>query len=1658
MSGDTDTSVQVALRIRPQSASEKIEMCRVCTNVTPNHPQVILGKDKAFTYDLVFDTDSKQFEIYRDCIESLVEGCFDGYNATVLAYGQTGAGKTYTMGTGFDVNISEEEEGIIPRAVAHLFNGIEKRKQLAQESAEPPPDFKVHVQFMELYNEELIDLFDSNNRGSGKHIKIHEDANGGIYTVGVTMKPVTSAKETLNSLQQGALSRTTASTNMNAQSSRSHAIFTLHITQQRVVKLSDDEVATNGVQGQSFEYEMLTAKFNFVDLAGSERLKRTGATGDRAKEGISINCGLLALGNVISALGDKAKRGSHVPYRDSKLTRLLQDSLGGNSRTLMIACVSPSDRDFMETLNTLKYANRARNIKNKVIVNQDKASKQIATLRAEIQALTMELNEYKQGKRLAGEGEEHMSDMYHENTMLQTENDKLRMRIKALNHTVDDQKKRITEYMAKESVAMLNGELKGGVEELIVGYVKEIEELRSKLLESEAMASAVARRSVMAASRMASTIAMEPTVSILELAKQDLNQQMKKAKELKKNIVTNKDPDELGSDGEKESGEDSNSEDEELNEDDEEVAEVCKNGIESSSDESEEEDEEEEEEREEREGNEGTELLREGLAELSTEISIKQKLIEELELSQKRLNNMKSHYEDKLSLLQRKIKETETERDLVLQTIREHDKEAEQNSQKVKDEYEKKINQFKDDLKNLQSAKKEHNKLIRTQVQNAQQLKSLTRELDEMKKTRVKLMRQMKEEIAKNKKREAERVRQISQLKKESRKRELQIKTMESERRQRELILKRKQEEVKHLRQQQKPISGKLGKQRKNNPAPSVSDPALSSTATMVVSGTGVEVQPLPVERYNSSNTAISQKATRTTKTTRSSSIPTLSASGKIDKVIGKAVPSPRRRLSASQASKSVKKKWETIEKQIEHIVAHHQTMFTMESEVDRWMKDRDRLSKRMETCNQKLVEARSNKDENSSRDLSEQLEALKAHMDYVQENISEAQTEIADLEEEGETTEITEAITKCSTTESKLLMEHFLTKAIELGKESVAKDATVKELEAKLEALRQHNDLQQELLVHVLQRPSEEDSSPNSKESGIIVNGGVGAMNGCLEEELGSLPNKSQFLAYMKEEMPSASSKNGSQAPQKDKARRRTATQDELLYPARAEKKEPSLSVIKDVPDGPSLPLDNTKPSSDSVSLTSSDLMQKLLQLERSRKEMDKNDSSLMPPLVPQQSQGVPSFSSNVQDRNRSLPSSATNPAVSSSFIRGTFKSKSARNFARPKVPGTSINGTSSSESRSQPTSPTLPRKHFEEKTKTGTAQNESENVFSRLTSTLPQDTNPDCGRMLPVKPPTGKPGPLVCVYASTGHNSAVLSLCVSETKMFTGSKDRTVKIWDLNTGEETMSLGLHRRDVTSLKFCDETKRLFSVSQNIIKIWDIRCPPAKCIKTIISGGVPSDSTINDLTVNYKGTHVFAANGNTVKIWDLNNYQMVGKLGGHAGHVMTLLLLGNEEPYLMLTGSRDHYIKLFELSGSLSGTQTPIQTFEPPHYDGVQSLALQDNYLFSGSRDNSIKKWDFSTQQVQQNLISAHKDWVCSLDFLRSHDVLLSGCRAGVLKLWEPKTCVQVGEIKAHRHPINAIATNSSFVFTASSDRLIRVWKATNVLDEQLSEIQQRQC
>ncbi|XP_012214479.1 kinesin-like protein KIF21A isoform X3 [Linepithema humile] len=777
-----DSSVRVAVRIRPQVAREVIDMCRICTQVPQGEPQVFLGPDKAFTYDYVFDTQSDQSTIYETCVNRLVEGALDGYNATVFAYGQTGSGKTYTMGTGFDVEVDEFIVGIIPRAIQHLFNGITDKQERARERAQMPPEFKVTAQFLELYNEDLKDLLEPGGPRGGA--RIHEDTAGNIHLAGVEPRVVTSPEQALEYLRLGALSRTTGSTQMNTQSSRSHAIFTLYIKQQRCIKVEDPDadVDTSGVELAN-EFETLTAKFHFVDLAGSERLKRTGATGDRAKEGISINCGLLALGNVISALGDKTKKASHIPYRDSKLTRLLQDSLGGNSQTVMIACVSPSDRDFMETLSTLKYANRARNIKNKVTINQDKSSRTIASLRREIQQLQLELMEYRQGKRVVGE--DGVNDAWHENQMLSSELQSLRTRVKALSETVEALTAKNALLLAEKATGQWMAASGGGddqVTSLVQGYVQEIEELRARLLEAEAMYQQLKKRQmqVNAANPYGDSSFHSDSASVLFDAKKDVEKEIEALKVLKGQYSgsTIAKPDE-GEMDDTENGQDSVSEDD-------------------SDDDSDRKEEDEEE----------AAMGRE-LEALTSDIDVKQRLIQELELSQRRLQTMKQHYEDKLAQLQARIRDTQEERDKVLLSLQQQPAPPTEKVKKLRDEYEKKLSNMQKEMRLLQSAKKEHARLLKNQSQNENRLRGLRNELSEMKRAKVKLLNKMREEAQRHKENELRRNREIAQLRKESRRHANVIRTLEADKRMKEVVLRRKQEEVTALRKRDRGLSQK---------------------------------------------------------------------------------------------------------------------------------------------------------------------------------------------------------------------------------------------------------------------------------------------------------------------------------------------------------------------------------------------------------------------------------------------------------------------------------------------------------------------------------------------------------------------------------------------------------------------------------------------------------------------------------------------------------------------------------------------------------------------------------------------------------------------------------------------------------------------------------
>lgn len=419
-------TVQVALRIRPLVESEIHRGCQPCLQAILEENQVqIIGTDKAFTFNHVFDQTTSQEEFYKNAVKSLVNNLFKGFNVTILAYGQTGSGKTHSMGTCYD---GTGEMGVIPRSVNDIYDFINKNSGTY--------NFQLTVSFIELYKENLYDLL-SNKPREQNVIEIREDLKG-IKMPGLTEVSVNDIESTIKCLIEGSKGRATGATAMNAHSSRSHAIFTINIFMENK---TDKASAT-------------TAKFHLVDLAGSERSKKTKATGERFKEGVNINKGLLALGNVISALGDESQKG-YISYRDSKLTRLLQDSLGGNSMTLMIACVSPADYNLEETISTLRYADRARKIKNKPIVNQDPHKAEILKLQQIIHNLRMQFS---------GQPVQISSD---EITQIKEENEKLKVKCRELSTALSSSLAENTSLFERQLIMqMANEKYKNKLREL----------------------------------------------------------------------------------------------------------------------------------------------------------------------------------------------------------------------------------------------------------------------------------------------------------------------------------------------------------------------------------------------------------------------------------------------------------------------------------------------------------------------------------------------------------------------------------------------------------------------------------------------------------------------------------------------------------------------------------------------------------------------------------------------------------------------------------------------------------------------------------------------------------------------------------------------------------------------------------------------------------------------------------------------------------------------------------------------------------------------------------------------------------------------------------------------------------------------------------------
>ena len=323
--------------------------------------------------------------MYTTLVKPLVASCLDGYNTAAMVYGQTGTGKTHTMGSG-GVDDAGHNRGIILRALEDLFDTAASRSDKYK--------FVFKVSYLEIYLEEMGDLLAL--RGHPTEApeaspQLREDGAGNTVLTGVEEREVSSFEEAVKLFTSGGHSRQVASTLMNDRSSRSHTIFTMVVEKMELANQSESAQASDGDGDGDGAPAFTSSRFHFVDLAGSERAKATGNIGVRFKESVHINTGLLALGNVVSALADKRRRNAHVPYRESKLTRLLKDALGGNSRTIMIVCVGPSGNALSETLASLKYATRVRYIKNKPRVNTTPQDLHVARMQTEINALREQL-------------------------------------------------------------------------------------------------------------------------------------------------------------------------------------------------------------------------------------------------------------------------------------------------------------------------------------------------------------------------------------------------------------------------------------------------------------------------------------------------------------------------------------------------------------------------------------------------------------------------------------------------------------------------------------------------------------------------------------------------------------------------------------------------------------------------------------------------------------------------------------------------------------------------------------------------------------------------------------------------------------------------------------------------------------------------------------------------------------------------------------------------------------------------------------------------------------------------------------------------------------------------------------------------------------------
>ena len=465
---DKSESVKVVVRCRPLGGKEMEEQRECIVNVDMNNcsievdnPQNIKEK-KTFTFDHTYDWRATQELIFNQTALPILESIMEGYNGTIFAYGQTGTGKTYTM----EGNDNETDKGIIPRSIDWIFNNIKNY---------PAQQFLVRVSFVEIYNEEVRDLLSKVKR---QKLNVREKDKV-FYVENVTIIQSENSKMTLDIMKAGRVNRATGATKMNPGSSRSHSIFSITV-----------ESSTTDEAGEA-HYKV--GKLNLVDLAGSERQSKTESTGERFIEATKINLSLTCLGSVINKLVSGKQQ--YIPYRDSKLTMLLQDSLGGNTKTVMIANVGPADYNYDETLNTLWYASRAKKIKNKPRINEDPKDALLRQYQEEIELMKKKLLQMGKGdlvmqisgstgggKNIINEEKQiqkALEDMENERKQFREQSEAAINQIKEQKNKSEEEKKKLIEEIKKKNEE--NNIKKKEGEELLAKY----RNIKSKMIKGD---------------------------------------------------------------------------------------------------------------------------------------------------------------------------------------------------------------------------------------------------------------------------------------------------------------------------------------------------------------------------------------------------------------------------------------------------------------------------------------------------------------------------------------------------------------------------------------------------------------------------------------------------------------------------------------------------------------------------------------------------------------------------------------------------------------------------------------------------------------------------------------------------------------------------------------------------------------------------------------------------------------------------------------------------------------------------------------------------------------------------------------------------------------------------------------------------------------------